>query len=294
MSYQVTDALLEFYKRMGQLQTGRATGGSETEILDTAKNGTGRDNSWKNGAAIIIETTDNQAPEGEFGRISASAAATFGLTFATALTAAVGAGDAYGFVGSEYPLFDMIEHLNSALLKCGYIDLVDITTLTSVSSQSEYAASADWKLPYGPTRVDCAGRDDSDDYGWVEQVDFDWEPAAAGAGGKIIIPSFPVYTGMPLRVWYRGPHARVSAYSDVIDGRIDPEVLTQNLISVALDWNNTRIRGGDKYLIKRQNKAEQDLINVEADSPKVVAPVRSKLLVLGKAGRHYPGDRNPT
>jgi hypothetical protein len=99
---------------------------------------------------------------------------------------------------------------------------------------------------------------------------------------------------MPIRVWYRGPHPRVSEYNDPIDGRIHPEVLTQNLISVALDWNNTRIRGGDKYLIQRQNKAEQDKLNVEADEPVVVKPVRPRLLTLGKATKHYPGDRNPT
>jgi len=294
MSYYVTNALQEFYKRMGQLMVGKATSGSTTTIYDTAKDGAGRDNSWKNGSLFVIETTDNLAPEGEMGRISASASATFSLTVDTALTAVIGAGDTYGFTGSEYPLWDLVEHLNSALLKYGYIDLTDITTLTSESSKSVYAASADWKLPYGPTRVDCAGRDDSEDYGWVEQVDFEYEPAGPGTGGKIIIPNFPTYSGMPIRVWYRGPHGRVSAYNDPIDGSIEPEVLTQMLITTALDWNNTRIRGGDKYLIQRQNKAEQDKINAEADSPKVVMPIRPKLFTLGKAIHREPGDRNPT
>lgn len=294
MAHTVSDALLEFYKRMGQLQTGRVTSGDADNIYDTAKNGAGRDNSWKNGSVFIIETTDNAAPEGEFSRISGSKAATFQLELSDSLTTVVGAGDFYAFVGTEYPLYDMIEHLNSALIKCGYLDLVDITTLTAESSVSEYDSSVDWKLPYGPTQIDVAGIDDDDDHGWVEQVDFEYQPATAGSGGKIIIPNYPTYSGQAIRVWYRGPHPRVSAFDDPIDGRIHPEVLTQNLISVALDWNNTRIRGGDKYMIQRQNKAEQDLVNVDAEEPVVVQPRRSALFTIGKATRHYPGDRNPT
>ena len=295
MSFDLTDVLREFYLRTGQLRVGYATGGSTTTILDTFRNREGRDKAWKNGAAFVITSSDGLAPQAEFSRIETSIASVWQLTLSNTLTAAVGAGDYYGFTGPEYPLYEMIQLVNSALRKLGPLDLVDKTTLDSVSNQSEYDASADWKNPYGPFRVDVAQNDDTDDQQWLNEVDHDWEPALAGSGGKILFPNYPSHSGKDIRVWYRGSHPTVSTFDDVIDGRFDPEVVIQATLSAALDWNNTRIRGGDKFLLKRSGKAEADLMAAKREQPPVQKAASSKLLTLRpRSHTRYPGDRNPT
>lgn len=295
MGFTLSNLLQEFYLRTGQLRVGMATGGSATTILDSFRNREGRDKAWKNGSAFIITSTDGAAPHGEFSRIETSIASTWQLTLSNTLTAVVGADDYYGYTGPEYPLYDMIRIANSAVRKLGPIDLVDKTTLDSISNQSEYDAQADWKNPYGPFRVDVAQNDDEDDKGWLNEVDFDWEPATAGAGGKIMFPTYPSHSAKDIRVWYRGPHPDMTTYDDVVDGRFDTEVVIQAVISAALDWNNTRIRGGDKFLLQRSGKAEKDLSVAKMEQPPVQKSANSKLLTIRpRSHTRYPGDRNPT
>lgn len=291
MTFQLTDLLQEFYKRMGQMNAGYATGGSTSTIVDSFRNGEGSDKGWRGGSAFVVKTTDGLAPQGEFSRVSTSASGTWTLTLSPVLTAVVGAGDIYGFSGPEYPLYDMILLATSALRKLGPLDYSDITSITPVSGDSEYAASAEWKYPYGPIAYDVATNNDSGDYQWQSYRDAYWDPGIGGAAGKIIFPTHP--DGDVVRIWYRGPHPAVTAYSDVIDGRFEREVVIQALVTAALDWNNSRIRGGDKFLLGRANKAEQDLIMAKAETPIERKPVKSKLLTLRGNGTRYPGDRNP-
>lgn len=292
MSYTLSNLIRDALLELGQLHAGEATDGSQTTVSDTTRNGEGRDNSWKGGTLIVTRTSDGLAPEGEFARITSSTAATWSLTFPT-LTAAIASGDYYAFAGVEYPLQQMILLANKALKKWGDIELVDTTTLDTVASQTEYSASADWKRPYGPTRVDVARDSESNDQGWVTVYDWDYIPDTAGSGGKIVFITYP-YSGKDIRVWYQGPHPEITTYDDVIDQRINPEAIIQALVTEALDYNNTKIRGGDKYLLQRQSKAEQDFEAARMNSPRTTKAKKSKLLILGDRGRNkYPGDRRP-
>lgn len=292
--FTLSEVLQEFHTRMGQLNSGVATGGDAAQILDTFRNGQGRDKGWRGGSAFITQTTDGLAPQGEMSRVNASIASTWALTLSPVLSAAVEAGDIYAFTGPEYPLYDSIAFVNSGLRKLGMMEYVDKTTLVTVTSESELVGSSEWKRPWGPTRVDIAANDDDLDNQWHEDVTFEWEPAVADEGGRIIFPDYPQYDGAAVRVWYKGEHPRVGNFNSVIDGRLDPEVVLQAVISAGLDWNNTRIRGGDKFLIKRQNKAETDLGLAKAEEPTVKQGIGAKLLCISGFRRRYPGDRNPT
>lgn len=290
----LSELLQQFYIRMGQSHSGYATGGTTATLLDSFRNGEGRDRAWKNGSLFIVETTDNAAPEGEFSRITASLAGTWTLTVSPTLTVAPEAGDLYLFSGPEYPLYDMIDIVNSALFKLTKQDKTDTTTLDSVSNQSRYSASASWKYPWGPYRVDVALNTDTDDPQYINQVDFEYEPAEAGSGGYIYFPTYPSHSSRDIRVWYREAHPRVSAYNDSIDGRLDDEVVIQAVLSAALDWNNTRIRGGDRFLLQRSTKAEEDLRDAKAEEPPQRAQPKSKLLrIRHRSRRLWPGDRQP-
>jgi len=265
MSYTLSDLLVDALIELGQLNAGEATGGSNAIIYDSTKNGTGRDNSWRGGTVFIWETTDGLAPQGEFARISSSTAATFSLSF-PALSAAVDAGDKYGFAGVEYTKAQLVMMANKALKKWGDLDQVD-TTLSTSSSVAGYDASAEWDRPYGPSRVDVARTATAYDEGWIEVFDWYFEPGVAGSTGKIYFKTYP-YSGQAIRVWYHAPHPRVTTFDDVIDGRIQPEAIVQALVTEALDYNNTKIRGGDKFLIQRQNKAEEDYFTAKMNAPR--------------------------
>lgn len=292
MAFTLSELLQEGYKRLGQFEISKATGGTATSILDSLRNGEDGDNAWDAGAAFVISTTDGLAPAGEFSRISTSVGGTWALTLADTLTAAVGAGDTYGFASPEYSLFMMVELANTALMKLGDLDLVDTATLDGTTNTTEYAASVDWKYPYGPTQVDIAQGTDTDNYRWVMSNNWYYEPATAGSGGKIIFREYP-YSGRDIRVWYRGPHPRVESFDDVIDQRFNKELVAQSLVQTALEWNNSRSRGADDFLIGRQNQAAQDFAEAKFTSPPVKQGRRSKLLILGSSRNTYPGDRNP-
>lgn len=291
MSYILSDLLVDVFLELGQLNAGQADGGSTTTVADSTRNGQGRDNSWKGGTLICTKSTDGLAPQGEFARITSSTAATWGLTF-PALSATLESGDRYGFAGIEYPLYQMILLANKALKKWGDLEQVDKITLDTISSQTEYAASAAWSRPYGPSRVDVARDTKVDDLGFQRIYDYDFEPGVAGSDGLIIFKTYP-YSGRDIRVWYHAPHPTVSDYDDVIDGRINPEAIIQALVTEALDYNNTKIRGGDKYLLQRQNKAEQDYFQAKSDSPKTIRAKAPKLLIIADNRGRYPGDRTP-
>ena len=294
MTFTLSNLIQEFYLRMGQSRNGIATGGDTTYVLDSARDGEGRDKAWLNGTLICTQSSDGLAPDGQFSRISQSVANPWRLTVSPALTAAFGAGDSYAYVGPEYPLYDLIRLANSALLKLGKLDKVDVTTLDSVSNVSRYAASAAWKFPNGPYRVDVASNSDPDDPQWIDEVDTDWEPDEAGEGGYILFRNYPSQAARDIRVWYRESHPVVSSFDDAIDGRLDSELAIQALLSAGLDWNNTRIRGGDKFLLKRSSKAETDLANVKMEQPVEREQGKSKLLTLNwRSRRLWPGDRNP-
>jgi hypothetical protein len=279
MALTLSDILQAGYAELGQLNVNLATGGSTTTIVDTTQTD-GDDDAWKDGAAFIVNTTDGLTPIGQFQRVSAFVAATGTLTVDTAFSTAIAAGDTYGLVGSYYPLRQMIKSVNDALRSLGDVDLTDTTTLDTADSTTEYAASVTWKRS-APFRVDIQTLTGSAGANaWRTSHDWEYVPAAAGTAGKIIFADYQPAT-RDIRVWYKGPHATVSAYGDVIAEVFDPETVVQAFIAKALEWQNTRSQGADQFLLQRGQKAEQALANLLVTRPRQRVKVKPKLLIVG-------------
>lgn len=281
MAFTLSDLLQAGYFGLGQLNVYVATGGSTTTIVDTNTK-TGKDNTWKDGAAFVIRDAGglNAAPEGQFARVSAYVASTGTYTLDATLTSAVASGDTYGVVSQEYPLAQMIQAANQALRLMGDLDLVDTTTLDTAAATTEYAASATWKRTR-PFRVDVQGRTGaSADNQWQEWPDWEYVPATAGAAGKLIFPEYPT-ASRDIRVWYRGPHPYVNAYNDPIAEVLDPETAVAAFQAKALDWANSRARGADEFMLQRGQKAEQQLLNLQVARPRVGVKRKPKLLIIG-------------
>lgn len=283
MAYTLSNLLVGVFQSLGQLTVGnKATGGSTTTVVDSTQANTARDNAWKNGAMFIVRDAGgaSAAPEGQFQRISAFTNSNGTFTVETAFSTAVAAGDIYGYASPYYPLRQIQELANEALRALGDVDLVDTTTLDTVSGDTEYAASVTWKRGR-PIRVDIqTSTADAQDNQWQEWPDYEWVPAQAGSAGKIIFPDYPV-ASRDVRVWYRGPHPALLAYSDPVHESFDPELVVLQTVVKALEWQNGRSGGTDEYLLQRLGDARQELANRMVLTRPYRAKRKPRLLIVG-------------
>jgi len=263
MGYLLWHLLRDAYQELGQLQVAKATGGSQTTLIDAKLIGCGKDDDWKDGTVIVLEDAGGTgaAPQGEFARVSAYADSSGTLTVET-LTAAVASGDVYGLATGYYPLQQMVELANLALRRLGDLVLVDTSTLETANNQTEYAAAANWKRR-PPRQVDIQGNTgDADDNHWKRLDDWEYVPAAAGVSGLIIFRRQPM-PGRDLRVWYEDIHPRVSACDDVIHESIHPALAAAALVESALTWQINRMEGQNGFMLQRLNDARVELARLK-------------------------------
>lgn len=278
----LSDVMISGLTRLGQLNISKATGGSTTTIIDTTLDTDtfNEDDAFKNGFAVVIRDAGgaSAAPEKEFARISAFVASTQTFTLDTALTVAVAAGDQYGFTNPQFTLQQMIRLVNEALQSLGNMPLVDTTTLTTAGAQTEYAAPVAWKQNR-PFRIDIQGRTgDANDNRWVQVNDWDWVPAAGGSTGLIVFGRQPLQ-GRTIRVWYSDGHPVVNAFSDVINERIDPELMTAAFVFQIRNWQVEQDDGSDQSLKDKWNKAKNEFDQMMAQNPIEEPRRQSKLLI---------------
>lgn len=281
----LTDVLQGLYKDLGQLNVGKATGGTTGTIVDSGQANTAKDNVWKDGCAFLIHDAGGAgaAPEGQFSRISGSTNASGTFTLADALTVAAAAGDIYGYCSQYFPLQQMIQSVNDGLRMLGDLDLVDTVTLQADGATREYAAAVAWKRRR-PARIDvqgytgAAGTDD--DWRELPYGSWDWIPAVAGTAGQIIFKDY-LPDNYYLRVWYRDKHPGVYAYNSPIAEVIEFEIAVAAAVVKAVEWQNNRISGADPFLLQRQAAAEQRLGNENAERKIEQVARGPRLFIIG-------------
>lgn len=259
MSFTLSDLLQAVYAELGQLQVSTATAGDDDYLTDSKMVNTGgKDDVWKNGAIFIIEA-GGEAPEGQYQLITAyddsDGKFTVGDDWATNNPAA---DDLYGIASEYYPIYTMVELMNAGLRGLGDIGLMDTTTLDTEANKTEYAVAVAWKRK-PPARIDYQGMtDDADDNDWIRIYDWEFVPAAAGSTGLIVFRE-QLTAGRGLRIWYLDAHPRINSYADVVAEVIAPELAVAACVERALRWQNSRLGGGDKFLMQRWNDAKQEL-----------------------------------
>lgn len=282
----LSEVLQGVYKDLGQLNVGKATGGSTTTIVDSAQANQAKDNVWRDGCAFVIRDAGgaNAAPEGQFSRLSGSTNASGTFTMADALTVAAASGDIYGYCSQYFPLQQMIQSVNDGLRDLGDLDLVDTSTLTADSATREYAAAVSWKRRR-PRRIDVQGYTGTpttdNDWRPIPDGAWDWVPASPGTAGKIIFQDY-LPDNYALRVWYRDRHPSVYAYNDPIAEVIEPEIAVAAAVVAAVTWQNNRISGADQFLLQRQAAAEQKLANYRAERATAAIPPGPRLFIIGQ------------
>ena len=265
MSFTLSDLLQASYTELGQLQAANASGGSVDRLIDERLAGIGHDKDWQDGALFII-AADGAAPEGEYVPIAAFDASEGEFSLTEALTAAPAAGDLYGLVSGYYPLQTMIELVNAGLRALGDIPLVDTTSLQTATGQTEYTTMLNWQRR-PPIMIDyqgCSGEGAVSQ--WIRVHDWEYLPAAPGEQGRIIFQR-ELPAARELRVWYVDAHPRLSAYDDSVAEVIAPELAVAAAVERALRWQNSRLGGGDNFLLQRWNDAKMELERTKEANP---------------------------
>ena len=281
MAFTFSNLLQAVYAELGQLQIGTANSGSTTTVVDSEQSGSHKDGDWKNGAVFIVEA-GGSAPEGEFSRISGYDDSAGQFELATALSAAVGAGDNYGFVSEYYSLGTMVELVNAGLRTLGDIALVDTSTIDSASGKSEYSATVNWKRRR-PMAIDYQGQTGaSNSNQWVRIYDWEYVPSLPGEEGLIIFNE-DLPEGRDVRIWYVDRHPRLSQYDDVISETIAPELAVAAGVERALRYQNSRLAGSEPFLVQRWNDAKVELARAQVSFP-VWTPRRVANLMQVRAG----------
>lgn len=259
MSYTLSNCLVDCLSQIGKMKIRTATGGGTTTAVDSTMSALGLDDdSYIGNYLFVISTTDGEAPIGEYKKITDFVSSTGTFTTA-AFSAAIGAGDMFGYVtSSDYELAQLVRLVNLGLSQLGDLLLVDTTTLDTASNQTEYPASLAWKRNK-PVRIDLQTRlSDSNDNRWVETTAWEWIPSAPGDTGLIVFREQPA-TGYDVRIWYEGVHPELDSYDDIISETIHPNLARVSAIERILFWKNAEKQGSDTNIKEMYNWASQQL-----------------------------------
>jgi hypothetical protein len=279
VSYKLSALITDTLKRLNVINVRVASGGSTASAVVATIIGDFDDESWTGGYVFVIKTTDNLAPVGEWAAVTAYTSSTGTFTCATSsFTAAIGSGDTIGFVNKfDYPIPDVIDQVNLALQDLGDIPLVDISTLTTASQQSEYSYAVDWKRNQ-PVRIDIQQKkNDTNDYQWQELFAWEYIPSAPGTAGLIVFRE-TLPAGYLLRVWYEDRHPEVTIYSSAIAESIRPSLAQLAVLDKLLSWKNAGISGQDDFLLQFRNEIMEKLAN-ERQLLKPYKPKRKNKIV---------------
>ena len=293
MAFTLFDLLAETYKRLGQWNESIVTGSTlaKTAIEDSTLANEGSDDDWNKGAYFHVYNSSvaGAAPEGEVVLITDYVDSSGKFTFNT-LSCTPDTGDRYGYVSEFYPLQTMIGLANTTIQSLGTIPLIDKNTLISSAAVTEYQMEVAWKRAR-PDRIDLqtsigstASRN-----AWEPISDYEYEPATAGStAGRIIFGSY-LPSGRKLRLWYQGRHPYIQASTNPIYEGFEPELVTLTMVERALEWQNSRLQGGDQFLMQRWNDAKVQAQLARARYPVWKPKRKSKILQLdGDSGDHLP------
>ena len=274
MSFTLSELLQAAYAELGQLAAARVSGGSTDTLVDETMRGRGSDDAWKGGCIFII-SAGGEAPQGEFSGISAYDDSEGLFTLASPLTAAVEAGDLYGLASGYYPLGTMIELANAGLRGAGELPLAQIVSLDGCTSAIAWQGRP-------PVRVDrlCGG---GAGQRWQRTYDWEYQRGGAGEDGTIICRR-SLAGAAAVRIWYMDTQPRLEAWDDELAEAVVPELAAAAVVERALRWQNSRLGGGDPFLLQRWNDAKVELGHAQRRYP-IWGPGRGHRMHLAGAGR---------
>ena len=212
-------------KQLMEARSSAATGGSTTTLIDTNLDAP---NDFYNGGLLFI---DHTVPV--INKITDWASATFTFTFAT--STAVTAATKYTVVDERFPLDVIKNSINQCLVEdVGAIMMVN-EALVAVDDQEKYTLPAD---VYDVRRVEIGTLNESwkTNYCWQEEL------------GELRFLDDKPATGDTIRVHYAASHAELIDLDDVLDDRLNVDMIVHAACVYSLQWRITKVRENEPGL----------------------------------------------
>lgn len=281
MSFTLFDLHVNAHEKIGTINYGQSTASTDVNSIEDQTLSSGHADDQFNGGTLYIlrsgstGTTNAWSNAGKFARIldyDASSGqytlSTVGFTTITtgATTGLIPAGTEYGVATPEFNLQLMNRLSNAALRMLGPFVYAD-RTMQSSGNQTVYTMTT-LATRGKPFEVAIQGRTGSsvDDPSWTILHGWKIEPSAAGVGQNLVFPrSLPA--NRDIRILFEMDHPTLLASTQVIDGRIHPELATLALVEKMYEYRNSRARGAQEFDVQRWNDAKRQLAEARVRWP---------------------------
>jgi hypothetical protein len=251
----LSQLLQGMYGGIGMFESGIATGGSATTIVDSARAGVDEDDAYKGSTAFVVKDTAGASPEGKFAIVTSYTGSSGTFTFST-VTDAIAAGDIYGIASDEVPLYDAIRLANDALRDMGTIESRD-TSLTTAANQTDYEVPVTAKGRILEVNIETDSTH-SDAPGYVTVPGCKYINTAGASTGIVRLPYQPP-SGYTLELVYAGLHPVLSAYGDSINENILEGYAVAAAVERAVRWLVDRDRGANTFWNAKLKISQGDL-----------------------------------
>lgn len=283
MAFNLSEMISGALLKMGTLRVSVTTSsGSSISAIDNSLVGQTSDDDYTRAPWFCLTPSATGILAGEMAEVSSYSAGTGTFAFASgAFSSSVESKTTYGVGTPEFRLQFLIEKANEALRGLGDLDNVDVNTVTTSGSQTEYGTPP-LSHRSAPIRVDVQTVTGSSatDNGWVTIHDWSYQPTNSASSGLIILNYLPP-AARKLRYWYRAAHSRITAYNAGIDERVHPELAILAMVEKLYEFRNSLNRGSLPFDIQRWNDAKVQLQEARARYPIWQQARKPKLIVLG-------------
>ncbi len=295
MTFTLFDLQVNAHEKAGTINFGQSSASTDVNSLeDQTVSSAYADDQFVGGTLYITRAGSTASSavwaQGKFARVidyDASSGqfvlSTVGFTTVStgATTGLIPAGTEYGIATPEFNLQLMNRLANAAVRTLGPLVYSD-RSLQSSAGQTVYTLST-LAVRSKPFEVDIQGRVGSsqDDPSWVMLHGWRIEPSTEGAGMKIVFPrSLP--QGRDIRILFEMDHQELLASTQIIDGRLHPELVTLALVEKMYEYRNSRARGAQDFDIQRWNDAKRQLAEARVRWPTWRPKKKPQITVLGR------------
>lgn len=295
MSFTLFDLHVQAHEKVGTIFYGQSSASTDVNSLeDQTVSSATADGQFDGGTLYITQAGSTASTaswaQGKFSRILDYDASSGQFTLSTAgfTTVSTGASSGlipaqteYGVATPEFNLQLMNRLSNAALRALGPLVYID-RTLQSSANQTVYALST-LATRGRPFRIDIEGRvgSSANDPSWVELHGWYIEPSTEGAGHNVIFPR-DLPANRDIRIYYEADHQKLTASTQIVDGRLHPELVTLALVEKMYEYRNSRARGAQDFDIQRWNDAKRQLAEARIRWPTWRPKKKAQVLHIGQ------------
>ena len=271
MTYTLAELVYKTAREMDVVVEGTATGGGTTSIIDT-NDRTEDDDAWINGTAVVIYDAGGAgaAPQWQYSVISDFTSSTDTIALRTTLTAAVAVGDKYAIWKRRYSLQLVIMSINKALQDLGMVPIIDTTTVTFASGQTEYTlpGAATWDLRRIWYQTNTS---DSNDNDWTPMYGWDTQYTSTGSASLLVFDYQPP-SGHDCKLLYVGQHPELVAYNSNLSETIHPNRIIYRAAYYAFKQKNK----DDELIFDKMTRLDAKDLEMQAKYPIVIPKKKNK------------------